>query len=114
MVIGLSFGAAAANQHWSFINSPFFQILTFPLGIAWLGPLETEDSWLIPVAAALLLIPSFFVSVWLEGLICYRFWPNSDRAAVRRGVFRANLASYILLFLLACGWAGFEFYLRRQ
>jgi hypothetical protein len=113
MGIMLPLGLAADKWHWHFLDSPFFQIVGFPLSVAWLGPAGDEAYWLVPLAAALLLIPSFYVSVWLERFICRRAWPSSDAAAVRLGVYRANLASYVVLFILACGWAGIEFYIHR-
>ena len=61
-----------------------------------------------PAAVGLLLLPGFYLSVVLERRSCVRTWNTADPAQVRRGVFVANLASYALLFALACGWAGFE------
>lgn len=104
---------AADKWHWN-LDSPFFEIVGFVVGMAWLGPVEDGAYWLVPLAVALLLIPSFYVSVWLERFICRRAWPNSDAVAVRRGVYCANLASYFVLFILACGWAGIEFYIHRR
>jgi len=103
---------AAVKWGWN-LDSPFFRIIGFLVGIAWLGPADPHDYWLIPLAAALLLVPSFYVSVWLERFICRRAWPSSDAAAVRLGVYRVNLASYAMLFILACGWALVEFYIHR-
>ena len=114
MAVLLPLAVASDKWHWHFIDSPFFQIVGFPLGVAWLGPGGEEAYWLVPLAAALLLIPSFYVSVWLERFICRKAWPDSDAAAVRRGVYRANLASYVVLFILACGWAGIEFYIHSR
>ena len=106
-------GMAADKWHWS-LDSPFFQVLGFVIGMAWIGPPEEAGYWLVPLAAALLLIPSFYVSVWLERKICRKAWPQIDALAVRRGVFRANLASYVVLLILACGWAGIEFYTHKK
>ncbi len=113
LAIMIPVGIAAEKWHWNFFDSPVFQVVGFVIGMAWLGPAEGSGYWLVPLAAALLLLPSFYVSVWLESKICRRAWPDIDSAAVRRGVFRANLASYIVLFILACGWAGIEFYIHR-
>lgn len=110
MIVLISFASVADQHHWnldSLQDSPFVRILGFTLGIT--GHPDSAAYWQIPLAAALLLIPSFYVSVWVERFICCRAWPNSDTAAVRRGVFRANLASYFVLFILACGWAGVEY-----
>jgi hypothetical protein len=111
MGVLMPLGAAAYKWHWHFLDSPFFQIIGFVIGIAWLGPVNHTGYWLVPLAAALLLIPSFYVSVWLESKVCRWTWPNIDSAVVRRGVFRANLASYTVLFILACCWAGVVFYI---
>jgi len=115
MVVLISVAGVAEQRHWnleSLQDSPFVRIVEFTLGIA--GQQDDAAYWQIPLAAALLLIPSFYVSVWVERFICRRAWPNSDVSAVRRGVFRANLASYFVLFILACGWAGVEFYIHRR
>lgn len=100
-------GMAAEKWHWKF-DSPFFQAVGFLAEIAWLAPTD-ESYWLAPLAAAFLLIPSFYVSVWLERFVCHRAWPDADPAAIRLGVYRANLASYAVLFILACAWAAVEF-----
>lgn len=113
LAIMIPLGMAADKWHWNIFDSPVFQVVGFVIGMAWLGPAEGSGYWLVPLAAALLLIPSFYVSVWLESKICRRAWPDIDSAAVRRGVFRVNLASYVVLFILACGWAGIEFYIHR-
>lgn len=113
MAVMLPLGLAADKWHWHFFDSPFFQVVGFVIGMAWVGPADDGGFWIVPLAAALLLIPSFYISVWLESKICRRTWPDIDSAVVRRGVFRANLASYVVLFILACGWAGIEFYIHR-
>ncbi len=100
--------AAAANYwHWQ-LDSPVFGVLGFLVSIAWLWPSERYLFWMIPAASALLLIPSFVASVWLERSICTNSWTNQNQAAVRRSVFNANLLSYGLLFLIACGWLAFR------
>src|ERR1035437_4300089 len=78
MAVLLPLAIASDKWHLHFIDSPFFQIVGFLLGVAWLGPGGDEAYWLVPLAAALLLIPSFYVSVWLERLICRKAWPDSD------------------------------------
>lgn len=113
VVVMLPVGLLADKWHWRFFDSPFSQVIGFVIGMAWIGPAGTAGYWLVPLAAGLLLIPSFFVSVWLENKVCRRSWPDVDPTLVRRGVFRANLASYVVLFILACGWAGIEFYIHK-
>src|ERR1039458_10008333 len=102
MAVMLPLGLAADKWHWHFFDSPFFQVIGFVIGMAWIGPADDAGFWIVRLAAALLLIPSFYISVWLESKVCRRTWPDIDSAVVRRGVFRANLASYAVLFILAC------------
>jgi hypothetical protein len=103
--------AARAVHHWDLrIESPILDVLGFLLGIAWLAPVEDQLYWMVPAASALLLIPSFIVSLWIERYICLRLWRSVDPALVRRGVLNTNLASYGLLFLIACGWLAIEYF----
>ena len=103
----LPVGLAADKWKWE-LDGPVWQVLGFLFSVAWLGPAEGYLHWMVPVAVALLLVPCFYLSVVLERRSCMRTWTASDPARVRRGVFAANLASYVLLFLLACGWVTFE------
>jgi hypothetical protein len=98
-------GLAAEQWHWN-LRSPILQVVGFALSIAWIAPFNTY--WSVPAATALLLIPSFYVSVWLERLVCFRAWPTTYRATIRRGVYLSNLASYLVLFVAACGWVTYE------
>lgn len=100
---------AAERWHWK-LDAPVLQVFGFLLSIAWLAPIGRHLKWLIPAAAALLLVPSFFVSIWLERRACLRAWPNVDPEVVRRGVDLANLASYAFLFAMACGWITVEYF----
>jgi hypothetical protein len=86
-------------------HTPPLKILLFPLTAAWLGPIQPPSYWLVPCAAGILLIPCFFLSVWLERLVCRRVWRDTPRQQVKDAVYLANLFSYALLFLAACIWA---------
>jgi hypothetical protein len=99
----LPLGLAADKWGWKF-DGPAWQVLGFLLSVAWLGPAPAYLHWLVPAAVAILLVPCFFLSVVLERRSCTRTWSTVDPARVRRSVFAANLASYGLLFVLACGW----------
>jgi len=103
----LPLGVAADKWKWD-LDGPVWQALAFLFSIAWLAPAEGYLHWMVPAAVGLLLVPCFYLSVILERRSCTRTWSTADPARVRRGVFAANLASYALLFILACGWAGFE------
>ena len=99
----LPFAMLADKHRWN-LNGPIFELLSLFLGAAWIGG---DDGWQVPLAAAILLIPSFYVSVWLERKACVRSWPDVDSAKIRQAVYRANLVSYGFLFLLACSWCAY-------
>jgi hypothetical protein len=80
---------AADKWHWE-MDSPLFQVFSFVFGIAWIFPPDGK-AWLIPLAAALLLVPTFFVSVWIEGRFYRRSLEGSDVASINRAVRQANL-----------------------
>jgi hypothetical protein len=60
---------------------------------------------MIPLAAGCLLVPSFFISVWIERRICLRYWRHLEAQSVNLHVRRANLVSYTCLFALAIAGA---------
>lgn len=106
-IVGLPLSLTLDHLH-SNLNSPVLALLGCVIGSAWLPPAETQMHWMIPMALTSLLVASFFASVWLERLVCVRWWQTSDATSVRRAVLKANGASYLVLFLLACGWTGIE------
>src|SRR5687767_11449757 len=104
-------GLAADHWQWK-LDAPIWQALGFLFSIAWLGPYQHGLHWMVPTAAALLLIPCFYTSVWLERLTCVRAWPKADVTRVKRCVYLANLASYLVLFSLACGLIAFNIFIK--
>jgi hypothetical protein len=64
-------------------------------------PHEGEKGWLIWVAYLFLMIPFFFVSYWIEyavtKLYMKSFNPEEEQKTIQAAVFKANIASYILL-----------------
>ncbi len=89
-------------------NSPVWSFL-FDLFIAWFTPLPRDWAWVSCVSLALLVIPYFFVSVWLERRIYCRMWRTANPSALSRDVFRINGTLCVLLFSLACGLAIYSF-----
>jgi hypothetical protein len=67
-----------------------------PFYAAWLPPYRDSPPWLIPAAGAVLCVPFFIASVWIERRVAQRFvgFHSTD---VRRWAWRANLASYSLI-----------------
>ena len=107
-VIELSVGfpvlSAAMKRGWP-VENPLLKYLLHVLTVAWVGGSVGG----IAFAAAVLLVPTFFISVFLECRSCRRSWSDVDRASVNRSVWYANLASYSLLFLAACAWFGWAY-----
>ena len=77
------------------------KILETVLGAAWLGPYEGDLWWMIPTAAAVGLIPAYFVSVYIEFKVTKRYLPAQDPIALKKAVKTGNLITYALL-LAAC------------
>lgn len=78
----------------------------------WLIGYEEALFWLVPSAFTVLML-YFFLSSWLieYGVIYLLFYKSCDKILIRKAVFKANLISYI--FLYVCGslyWfaAGFK------
>jgi hypothetical protein len=114
MVVMIPIGLAADHWHWPTVHSPVLDVLGFLMTIPWLGGYDSGSYWVVPLAVALLLVPSFYASVWVERRICLRAWKGAEADVVRRSVFRANLASYLMLFIVACLWLCYELYLGKE
>jgi hypothetical protein len=89
-------------------NSPIWNAFAILATFPWLDPDESRLYWMVPVASTLLLVPSYFASVWLERPICRRLWRQTDAFAASRAVTNANRLSYAALFVLACCWLGYS------
>ncbi|MFA6547120.1 MAG: hypothetical protein WCS99_22070 [Limisphaerales bacterium] len=90
------------------MKTPLTMLAAVTLQAAWLIPYEEHLYWMIPAAATTLLVPSFVISVFIERFCLFRRWKHIDRPLVSRGVFRANVYSYLLLFVLGCVWFTLE------
>lgn len=62
----------------------------------------------IALAATILLIPTYFLSVRIERRIYQRILKPIAIESVSRAVRVANLWPYGLLFVLALGWYGYQ------
>jgi hypothetical protein len=82
---------------------PVLKIVEVILMPAWLGPTDSDLYWAVPLAAMVMLIPSFFASWSIEAFIIDKMvepgWP-----IVHSATLKANLASYGLLLVGGCGW----------
>jgi hypothetical protein len=99
------------NSSW---NSPLAQVIGTIFTAPWLAPVGESGSWAVPLAALVLLIPFFFVSVWVEQQVMKRFFrtPSAEEiqtvvlsgTTLRKAVWGANVLSYGFLFLFAVVW----------
>ena len=94
---------ATRGHAWG-MQSPVMMIASVTLQAAWLIPYEEHIFWMVPAALTFLLVPSFFISVWIERWALRRRWQMLDRTLVGTVVLRANLWSYACLFVLGCVW----------
>ncbi len=109
IVVGMPISYAAYHYHW---ESPVLDALEFLLSIAWL-PGEGYKFWMLQLALGLLLIPCYFASAWIESIICLWIWKYPDPDLLRKSVFRANLGSYLMLFIMVFIWTCYCLYLGR-
>lgn len=89
-------------------------ILSVTVQAPWLMPYESYESylfWRIPVAILFLLIPFYFASAWIESFILTKFFNvYPDRALMKKITWKANLMSYLFLFLLSLGILSYSIY----
>lgn len=86
------------------ILSPQELILNITLGAAWIAPYAKSLFWAIPVAAMFLLIPFYFISIWIEGFVLTKLFKISTEVTlVEKSCWKANLASHLFLFLFCLG-----------
>lgn len=98
-------GHFAERHHWA-MSSPLWSVLSI-FASAWVNP-PVQSYAGVALAAAMLLIPTYFLSVWIERRICRRVFKPIERATVDRAVRAANLWSYGLLMVLSMGWYGYQ------
>ncbi len=107
------------HMNW---NSPIAQVISVFISAPWIAPSDETGTWAVPLAALVLLVPFFFVSVWSERLVMEHMLPvtSSDvsqpgelsESRLRIAVRDANLLSYGGLFLLTCFWMIWELFHR--
>jgi hypothetical protein len=95
----LLFSGIENHIHWT-LSPRATDFLIVITSAAWMEPIE--EKWAVPVAYVALLIPSLFLSGYVESrLLDKRGWLKSEgrSAAV---VWQANILSYIFLALVGC------------
>ncbi len=102
-LVGTSGGTALG------MNTPARMLASVTLQAAWLVPYEQHLVWMVPAAATFLLVPCFLISLVIERWVLVRRWSDRDRKAVFSAVLRANVWSYLFLFLAGSLWTGIGF-----
>jgi hypothetical protein len=89
-------GSVAAKIYAVTIQSP------------WLIPYEDHLAWMMPVAAAVLAVIFYTMSVVSEYFIIRRILPDISSSILWRWMWTANAASYVflLMFIFAALWLG--------
>lgn len=80
------------------LDTSFQRFIAVFRSAAWLPPYEGELGWMIPLAAIMLCVPFYLVSVVIEFAVVRRMVTNS-RNDVWRFCWRANFASYVVIIL---------------
>ena len=102
LLIALLSGSGSALGLQSF----WARVYAVTVQAPWLIPYEEDLKWMIPVAAAYLLIPAFFVSVFVERWICHLFWRDQEKDQIRKFSWEAHFASYAVLLIVAAIYYG--------
>jgi hypothetical protein len=74
----------------------------------WLGPAGDDLYWMIPVAALVLSVPFYVVSVLTEAPIARWFLPDVSRQDIFRWTRWGNTASYACIVLLVIAMCTFD------
>jgi hypothetical protein len=90
------------------MNTPLSMLASVTLQAAWLDSDERHLYWMLPAAVTTLLLPSFAISVLIERFCLLRRWRHLERTLVSRWVVRANVYSYLVLFVLSSAWFSLE------
>ncbi|HYF35703.1 MAG TPA: hypothetical protein VD994_10465, partial [Prosthecobacter sp.] len=86
---------AADGGAFSTWPEPWFSVYSVTVQAAWLLPHEGKLYWMIPAALLVLLIPSFFVTVWMEIVMYGRMF--KEVVGVGRATWRMHFVTYGLL-----------------
>ena len=57
---------------------------------------------MVPTAAIVMLVPAFFLSVWVERLVLSWFWQYEDKHRLTTFSFKAHIPSYATLVFFWC------------
>lgn len=98
--LGYRISASLGTKIPDFIGYAF----AFTVGAAWLGPIGKSQSWQIPAACLVLLVPFFYVSWLLERSMAKKYLQDISQEDIYKTIFKTNLYSYSLLGIIVIGW----------
>lgn len=103
-LVALEFAIAYSQYYlaktFSFnLDNPFINsLMQITIYSPWLGP--NGASWIVPAAAAFLLIPFFFVSWFIEYQISKKILKSENPILIKKAVLIGNLFSYAMLEII--------------
>lgn len=95
VAVGMAVGYPIGFLFSKFHNIDWLGYALFPLISAWLMP--GVDQWMIYLAGIFGLIPAFWISVKIEGKLLQKLFKGQDSTGVKKVVWKANRATYLLL-----------------
>jgi len=108
-ILGSILSVSRLDRGLDRLNGPLADVVLTLLAPAWLGP--SAKYWMVPLATIVLLVPTYFLSVWIEQLIVRRMVKTSgvncpDFSPAQLGVVvrNANLVSYGVLVFGSSVW----------
>ena len=87
-------------------DTPWAAFQSVVVSAAWLVPYEDQLHWLIPAATLVLLVPYFFVSLFVERWMMLRRWKELPRARVSLAAWIGNVVTYVGF----AAWTGYHLY----
>jgi hypothetical protein len=100
VVVQMVLGGGSAPK----IPDPWFSIYTVTVQAPWLLPYENKLYWMVPTACLSLLVPAFFVTVWIERQFYRRSLQRDDTGiSISAATWRMHIASYAFLFIAGLG-----------
>ncbi len=96
-ILSVTIAKATGASSWGKFFTPVIMA-------AWLPPFKWFEDWMLPVAVMVNLVPAYFVSVGFETWILTKFFSEEPKERLRSLCHRANMASYLLLFMILIYW----------
>ena len=74
----------------------------------WLLHSGRDLYWMVPAAAIVMLVPAYFLSVWVERLVLSWFWKDEDKSRLTKFSFMAHVPSYATLVFFWCVFGAYS------